>query len=384
MRIWHLIDANSPQATATTLQMINASLAQLDHVNQEVVLLGGSGLRRTAETVGIRGPTVLGTPLGKALLGYFAAHRHYRCNGPPDLIHCWSIAAMALAVVLFRRSPKLLTLTQPPTRNATRWLRAITSDVATRAVLLPISLTIHRELLTQGVSPQAAHVLRPGLDLGRVVLGRRQCLRTRWDVNQDAKIAVLVCDRPGAADALPVALSVRLAEESSGKHIYLLMHPDNKNRRRVQRDMTYQGKSNRLILDDHTNEPWLIMPGCDVAVAAGPEGGGLSLLWAMCANLPIVGEATHAISEHVEDRHSALLAKPSQHTKQAHHLCQILSDPQLAWQLRDMARHEAFSFFSRQQYCQSLTTVYEQMLEEKPVHVPPPESTGGLRFDGRA
>jgi glycosyltransferase involved in cell wall biosynthesis len=322
--------------------------------------------------------------MGHAILGYFAVKQHSHLEGKPDLMHCWSSGAMGLAAVLFRRTPKLLTLTLPPAPSDARWLRAITSVAASRSALLPINSTIHREILTRGVPPRSAHVLRPGLDLGQVAPSHRQCLRNQWDVDHDAKIAVLVSDPPAAADAMPAALAIAMAEEASGHRIYLLIHPDSQNRRRAQRDMDHQGKSNRLILDYRTSEPWRVMPGCDVAVAVGPDAGGLSLLWAMCANLPIVGEATYAISENVEDRHSALLAKPGQHTKLAHHLSHILSDPQFAWKLRDTARHEAFSLFSRQQYCRSLATVYEQMVADKPVQVPPPESTGGMRFDGRA
>jgi glycosyltransferase involved in cell wall biosynthesis len=129
--------------------------------------------------------------------------------------------------------------------------------------------------------------------------------------------------------------------------------------------------------------PWRILPGCDAALAVGPNAGGLSLLWAMAANIPIVGEATYAVSEVVEDRHSALLGKPDSPVKLAHRLTQLFTDQHLAWQLRDTARHEAYSFFSRQRYCQSIKLVYEQLAGGKAIEVPPLESTGGLRFSGR-
>jgi len=64
-------------------------------------------------------------------------------------------------------------------------------------------------------------------------------------------------------------------------------------------------------------------------------------------------------------------------------LRQLIDDPQLAWKLRDTARHEAYSFFSRQRYGQSLQTVYQQVVAGEPVEIPPMEVTGGLRFAGR-
>jgi glycosyltransferase involved in cell wall biosynthesis len=100
--------------------------------------------------------------------------------------------------------------------------------------------------------------------------------------------------------------------------------------------------------------------------------------------VPIVGEATYAISEIVEDHHSALLAKPGQPKSLAHRVSQLLADRLLAYKLRDTARHEAFSFFSRQRYCESLQGIYNQMLESRPVAIPDMPITGGLRFTGRA
>ena len=92
----------------------------------------------------------------------------------------------------------------------------------------------------------------------------------------------------------------------------------------------------------------------------------------------------NAPTEIVEDRHSALLAKPGPLHPLAHRITQLLEDPHLAWKLRDTARHEAYSFFSRQRYCQSIQTVYEQLETGAPIEVPQLEATGGLRFAGRA
>jgi glycosyltransferase involved in cell wall biosynthesis len=104
----------------------------------------------------------------------------------------------------------------------------------------------------------------------------------------------------------------------------------------------------------------------------------------MAAGVPIVAEATYAISEIVEDRHSALLAKPEQPRMLAGRITPLMADPQLAWKLRDTARHEAFSFFSRQRYCQALQGVYEQLVGGRAVEIPQIPITGGLRFSGRA
>lgn len=384
MRIWHVIDASGPQATATTLELLNTSRGRLGRIDERLIMLGGSPLRRAARQAGIHDSTMLGVPFGSAPWGFFAARRRFGHLPRPDILHCWSLGAAALAAMQFRRTPKVITITVPPSTKAVRWLRAITGGTAGRTVLLPISATIHRQLLSAGLPQPAVHVLRPGLDMSRVAHGSRASLREHWSVPPDAKVVALVADPVDGADVMAGILAVGLADEACGGPLSLLAHPMARHSRRAARHMERLGKSYRLILDQRAAQPWLVMPGCDVALAQGTGAGGLSLLWAMCANVPIVAEATIAVGEIVEDRHSALLARPGQQTRLAHRICQICHDQHLSWRLRDTARHEAYSFFSRQRYCQSIKTVYEQMVSGQPVAVPPLEATGGLRFAGRA
>ena len=387
MRIWHLIDAVSPQATATTLALLRESLGRPAEADQRVILLGGSPLRRSAHAVGIRDAMTIGVPFGRAAMGAFAVQRLLRGEPPPHLVHCWSIGSFSLAALLWRRAAKVLTLTVAPSRRAGRWLRVITADAAPQSVVLPISSTIRRGILAHGVRVDAVHVLRPGLDMARVEHAARQALRAAWHVEESQyKVLALLTDPPHSADAFDATMAAALSDPdpvSAHWQTCVLIHPAARFSRRAARVMEQVGRGHRFIVDERLDRPWLVLPGCDVVLAQGPDAGGLSLLWAMCANVPIVGEANYAISEVVEDHHSALLARPGAAKFLAHRLRQLLTEPQLAWRLRDTARHEAYSFFSRQQYCRNLKTVYEQVVTGRPVEVPQPESTGGLRFSGR-
>jgi hypothetical protein len=433
MRILHLIDAVSPQASSTTLAMLADAQGRLGHITDRVALLGGSHLSGQAAEAGVIDPIRIGVPLGRAVLGWSALRRELQRRGeaPFDLIHCWSIGALTLATLMFRSVPRLLTLTVAPTTRHVRWLRAITGQAtggAARAVLLPISSTIRRDLMSGGIGESDAHVLRPGIDMSRIVARGRDSLRRRWGIapQDDAKIVAvhLLSDPPTAADAVAGMVITRFAMETlllEGIDVRLVLHPFQ--RRRLQaKSMLRHIDGLRLLIDEPgVAQPWTVLPGCDISLALGTHGpvrtqgvearalasqrpvtkeighgylgaggsaesggGGLSLLWAMAANIPIVGEATYANCEIVEDRHSALLAKPGQFRTLAHHVKQTILDKHLAWQLRDTARHEAYSFFSRARYCQSIRGVYEQMVEGKPIKVPEMEATGGLRFAGRA
>ncbi len=449
MRVLHLIDAVSPQATSTTLAMLADAQGRLGHVQERVALLGGTHLAEQAQLAGVIDPIRVGVPLGRAAFGWSSLRRELRRHGEGsfDLIHCWSIGAMTLATMMFRHLPRLLTLTTAPTSPQIRWLRALTSEGGAsrksptaqhgeaqddpqpvRAAILPISNTLRRDLLSGGVTEQAVQVLRPGIDMSRIATRSRAMLREQWgiDPKDDGRIVTvaLLSDPPSGADAVAAMVISRFAMETlltEGIDVRLVMHPSQTRRlqaKRMLRDM----KGLRMLIDEpRISQPWSVLPGCDLALAigtngpvrvAGPQarvtssqrpltkdighgylgaggsaeagGGGLSLLWAMAANVPIVGEATYAISEIVEDRHSALLAKPGAYPAMAHHMRQAILDKHLAWQLRDTARHEAYSFFSRTRYCDSIKAVYQQMTENQPIDIPIMEATGGLKFSGRA
>ena len=388
MRVLHLIDAASPQATRTTLAMLADALGRLGQVEQQVLLLGGSKLNEDAVAAGVHDAQLVSTPYGLASLAWPIMRCRLRALGRFDLVHCWSLGAMSLAALMLRNLPRLLTLTGWPSRRQIQWLRVLVREAAGRTVVLPVSNTLRRELLVHGVPEKAAVVLRPAIDMGRVDHDRRSELRNAWGLDgEQVRVAVLLCDPAPAGDAIEGVMTVGLAAETLEEDdagIRLILHPDQWRRRRAERIVQQAQRPYQIIREPRTTTPWAVLPGCDIALARGPHAGGLSLLWAMAANIAIVGEATYAISEILEDRHSALLAKPGHRNALSNRIGRLLKDRQLAWQLRDTARHEAYSFFSRQRYCQSLKGVYEQLVGGYEVEVQPLEPTGGLRFTGRA
>jgi len=252
-------------------------------------------------------------------------------------------------------------------------------------VLLPASATIRRGLLMRGVAEPAVHVLRPSIDLGRVRHQRRAALRERWQLDDDTPLIALISDPPEAADALEAVHSAGLVGEAMKRPVSLLVLPQQAGRWRAEQLLgPIPAPRYGHVQEPLADQPWAVLPGCDVALGIGPGAGGLSLLWAMAANVPIVAEATYAVSEIVEDRHSALLSTPGAGFALAHRITRLLEENRLAWELRDTARHEAFSLFSRRRYCESLGRVYRQLNAGEGVEIPPMQPTGGLRFAGRA
>lgn len=399
MRVLHLIDQASPQAGDTTLALLATSLQRLNGVHQDVMLLGGTSFGEAAERAGIANAFRINVPRGSAVFGLPTVNsvvRQMKQNGTFDqfdVIHCWSIASFALAVLLFRNTPRFVTLTCAPTSKQIRWMRSLAGAAAGGTAMLPISNTIRRELLMHGIDESNVHVLRPAIDMAMVPHGDRDRLRESWSIDESTRMIALLGDPVTEVDSMDVGMALILIHDAMldqpdpAKHIErvcLLVHPDFRHRIPAKSMVDqYLGRKD-VIVEPQLSEPWKILPGCDIAINMECGGGGLSLLWAMAANVPIVAEASYAISEIVEDRHSCLLVKPGQTKALAHRVTQLLEDQHQAWSLRDQARNEAFSFFSANQYCQNLKLVYEQMIEGQPIKVPDLQVTGGLRFSGRA
>lgn len=380
MRVLHLIDQSGNQTHPATLALMAQSVGRLGHVDQHVALLGTPALRDEANAAGLTDVTLLRAPYGRAMAALPALRRM-----PADLVHCWSVEAFTLAALRYHRKPRLLTLTQHVSKRTVHWLRMTCSESPGRAAILTTSATLRRTLLSGGVPEKAVHVVRPGLDFGAVSHGTRKALRESWNVDDQTRVGVMLADPPTQTDAAFGLRALMLACDANGAAFRLLLHPDQYRRPLARQLARGLGRDDWLIDSFDVASPWRVLPACDFALAVGPMAGNLGLLWAMAANVPIIGDATYAVSEIVEDRHSALLAKPDPSPRGvAHRVVQLFDDAQLAWQIKDAARSEAYSFFSRKNYCAGLEMVYNQLAAGEAIDVPPLESTGGLRFTGRA
>ena len=128
--------------------------------------------------------------------------------------------------------------------------------------------------------------------------------------------------------------------------------------------------------------PWRFLPACDLALALGPAAGGLSLLWAMAAGVPIVAHATEAVSEFVENDHSALLCRENEPWEVTRRLTRLIEDPRLVLRLKDAGRRDVYTLFAPSRYRRSIRKAYEQMSAGQPIDLPPTEAGGrALRFE---
>ena len=388
MRVLHLVDQKNGQGCPTMFELLGQSLGRLGDVEQEVLLLGGEGIRGMAEAVGISDFGGLGVPSGRGFLGWSALLKRYQLMGDFHLIHCWSVGALSVAAILFPKVKKVLTLTSEPSGKTIKWLRVLSGfeKVGFKTTFLTISSTIRRELLAGGVDEGLVHVLRPGIDMSRVNEHARAGLREAWEVDENTRVIGLAADPMLRHSPVDFTWTVGLAahsDEESGREYAVVLHPEHRDLIRCEKIMNQACPNGRLIVDERADQPWMVYPGCDMVYAQGAGGGGLSLIWAMASNRVIVGEATYGNCEALEDRHSAILAKGGKLSDIAHKLIETFDDVQTLGGLKDTARHEAYSYFSRSRYCEQLKLVYEQMMLGVGVTVAEIEVSGGLKFSGR-
>lgn len=439
-RILHVIDPANPEVggcTTALLAELTRSNGSNSNLRADVLLVGPSRADTLARSVALQTADRLTARGSRPWTAVPAFRRYCRQAGPFDLVHAWSLVTLVLACVGSAATlPKLVTLTMGPAdRSEARWLQALVElcDVT----VIVVSNAVKRAWVQSGVNPSAVHVVRPGIDFARIHHDRRDTVRRQWAIDSDRTLVVAVLSHPsGRTDAVRAARIVghlRLG----GQDAAMVIGPGAYDRTQAYRmSEACRGGGDRLIVDDRIDSPWMILPACDAVLVLGddtadyPESGRLGattaaghadsqrrpgtgalrwrqavelllrrcrpatargtmpgvlpMLWAAAAGTIVVGEAGYAVSEIIEHQHSGLLAKPGDDGALVQHLRALRSDPDTTWRLRDTARSEAFSFFSKQRFSSDLTGVHEQIIRREPVSIPDLPVTGGLMFSGRA
>src|SRR5207237_2637808 len=98
---------------------------------------------------------------------------------------------------------------------------------------------------------------------------------------------------------------------------------------------------------------------------------------------PIVSTVTYSVGELLEDHHNSLLVTKPSARLLAQRVVELIEDGGLKWRLSDMARTEAYDYFSLTRFLEQWKTVYQQIAAGESVEVI--ERAGaGARFHGRA
>jgi glycosyltransferase involved in cell wall biosynthesis len=274
-----------------------------------------------------------------------------------DLVHAFG--GRCLRIASFARKPVLFTPAPVASPRDARWL--LSAAAHGHVIAACASAEDHRALVEHGLAMERCHVVRPGVKLTRPSSGRAAA-RARLGLAPDA-FAILLLDETPWGDMRLSAHAVSILHSLSPRYRLLVHGRDRGQQEVMAMARGWPGVSASDVsaeFPEATIEDALAL--ADAAVLAAPGAvPHQPLLACMAAGVPIVGGATRAVSELLEDHHTALLA-PLRSKRLAQRLLQLAEDEALRHKLADAARAEAYELFSASRYREAMRGLYAQLL----------------------
>jgi len=306
-------------------------------------------------------------------------------GGDAQIVHAWGQSALTAAVFAGVKSI-LYSPDVSMDNRAIGWARAV---MGYRDVQMVCASAVQQRLaVRRGVPISRCHLIRPAVEFARLAGRRNEEVRESLGLAKDDfvllapgesvraarhEMAVWTC---GILNVLDSRCKVLLWGGGDGIGAAL----------GVWRGLKLPSmlKVARQTLSDFVEFEKLATAADACLVTADWAAPTLPIAICMAAALPIVSVTNYTTAELLEDRHTALMtAKPSAR-QLAQRVQDLQADSTLAWSIADMARTEAYEYFSASRLLDQYRTVYRQMADEQPVAIPQMAAGAGLRFHGRA
>ncbi len=273
-----------------------------------------------------------------------------------------------------------------PRRRGIRWLRSI-MDYRDVQLICPTD-TLRRAFVEHGVPIERCHMIRPGVDFSRINRRRDPALRSALGFGEEDCVLLAVGESTRAADHAHSAWAAVVLHVLDRRNKLLLWGrgPLAEQTARFV-DRLEQPELCRIATERLGKSVTLeqLLPAVDVAlVTARAPVPTLPIAICMAAALPIVAVVSSTVSELLEDRHNAMLVGSNSPRGIARRVLDIREDPNLQWAICDMARTEAYEYFSQSRLLQQFRSVYRQVDAEERVDVPQVPPGAGARFHGVA
>ena len=361
VRILQLISGDSDYQARTTAQQLSRELGGDFAVNTSVV--------------------------GHAYANRFAAVCRLRRSDAPehDVMHAFGRAALSAAAIA-GGSPIVYSPIDAPGRRDIRWLRAVMQHRDVQ-VVCPTD-TIRRIFVERGVPIERCHLIRPGVSFASIKPRRNEALRRELGFGLDD----IVLFAPGEATreaAQHIAVWTAAVLHVLDERYRLLLWGRGPRAAAVERFIRRLGHpamsriAGERLGRDVPHEQLLSIADIILITAAGPVAT-LPISQSMAAGLPIVASVSPTIAELLEDRHTALFTPRNTPRQLARRVLDLQDDARLQWAICDMARTEAYEYFSLTRMLNQYRAVLRQIAQGEPVEVPQQAPGAGLRFHGRA
>lgn len=323
--------------------------------------------------------------LGRDFRNLACAILKLREHEEADLIHAWGIPALTAAALAGGRR-----ILFSPTRFAgPRAVRWIASAMEYRDVhMLCASSTQQRVAVERGVPMARTHLVRPGVEFGRINRRRDDALRAAIGFAADDFVLLAPGESTRAAAHEEAVWACGILNVLDPRYKLLLWGRGDRSRNATARGRRLRQTDMVKVAEAHLGkalEPEALLPAVDACLLTA-RGAVSTLPIAICmaAALPIVSTVTYSVAELLEDRHTALMVAHASPRLLAQRMLDLRADTSLQWSISDMARTEAYEFFSLTRMLNQYRTVYRQAAANEPIELPQQPAGAGLRFHGAA
>jgi glycosyltransferase involved in cell wall biosynthesis len=303
-------------------------------------------------------------------------------RGAFDLLHAFSPRALAIAAMVGGKivySPSRF-----PTREQIRWTRAVMHyrDVQ---LICPTD-TMCRAYVSRGVPIKRCHLVRPAVQFAKINRRRDDGLRRALGFSSNDHIVLAGGESVRGARHDLALWTASILHVLDPKFRFLLWGRGesaatviNVNRKSLKPELmsVAEEKLKRRVRFEE------LLPAADsVLITANRPIPTLPICISMAAALPIVSTISTTVCELLEDRHNAILVNSDKPRIIAQKLIDLIEDSSLQWKLADMARTEAYEYFSQTRLLNQYRALFSQVIEGSKVEIPLPAAGAGLRFHG--
>jgi glycosyltransferase involved in cell wall biosynthesis len=301
----------------------------------------------------------------------------------PDVIHAWGMRALA-AAVLGGGAPVVFSPLSFPTPRVIGWLRAAMAyrDVH---VVCPTA-TQRRACVERGLPLERCHLVRPGVDFSCVRRRRDPELRRSLGFSDDDHVVLAAGESTRAAAHGDAVWTIAIAHYLDPRFKLLLWGRGEGAPTALARARKLAGEAAVAAAEPALGrvEFDALLPAADaVLVTARGPVATLPIATCMAAGLPIVSTVTYTVAELLEDRHTALMVPRPEPRLIARKLLDLKEDTATQWSIADMARTEAYEYFSLTRFREQFHAAYSQIAAGAKVDIPKPNPGAGRRFHGR-
>jgi len=334
-----------------------------------------------------RGTEVVGSQcVDSSVAGIVRGLKHVRRRSDFDLIHAFGPRALSVAAIAGAKT--VYAPGESPSPRAARWLRAIT-DHRDVQVVCPADTT-RRFFVERGVPIDRCHLIRPAVDFSKLKRRRNDILRATLGFLPGDHVMLAAGESTRAANHRLAVWAASILHVLNPRH-RLLIWGKGAMSGQVIRFSERLRRSNFLCVATEKLSTSVsfeeLLPAADTVLVTSDADGRpdtLPIAIAMAAGMPMVSTVSPTVAELLEDRHTALMTTKPQPRLIAQRVLDLLSDSRLAWSIADMARTEAYEYFSLTRLLDQHRTLYRQFSAHERVEIPQPQPGAGLRFHGRA